>query len=59
MNEKLKRYFIELSARRRQDEIQFAALREQNQRFIEDVDGQKVYSTELVNCLPKWQNSNK
>ena len=60
MNEKLKRYFIELSARRRQDEIQFAALREQNQRFIEDVDGQKIYSTELVNRLPngKIQRNN-
>lgn len=60
MNEKLKRYFIELSARRRQDEIQFAALREQNQRFIEDVEGQKIYSTELVNCLPngKIQTNN-
>ena len=60
MNEKLKRYCIELSARRRQDEIQFAALREQNQRFIEDVDGQKIYSTELVNCLPngKIQTNN-
>ena len=60
MNEKLKRYFIELSARRRQDEIQFAALREQNQRFIEDVDAQKIYSTELVNCLPngKIQTNN-
>ena len=60
MNEKLKRYFIELSARRRQDEIQSAALREQNQRFIEDVDGQKIYSTELVNCLPngKIQTNN-
>lgn len=60
MNEKLKRYFIELSARRRQDEIQFAALRKQNQRFIEDVDGQKIYSTELVNCLPngKIQTNN-
>ena len=60
MNEKLKRYFIELSARRRQDEIQFAALSEQNQRFIEDVDGQKIYSTELVNCLPngKIQTNN-
>ena len=60
MNEKLKRYFIELSARRRQDEIKFAALREQNQRFIEDVDGQKIYSTELVNCLPngKIQTNN-
>lgn len=60
MNEKLKAYFIELAARRRNDEIQFAALREQNQRFIEDVDGQKISSTELVNCLPngKIQTNN-
>ena len=31
-----------------------------NQRFIEDVDGQKIYSTELVNCLPngKIQTNN-
>lgn len=60
MNNKLKNYFYELSARRRQDETQFAALREQNQRFIEDVNGQKISSTELVNCLPngKIQTSN-
>ena len=60
MNEKLKAYFIELAARRRQDEIQFSALREQNQRLIEDVDGQKISSTELVNCLPngKIQTNN-
>ena len=60
MNNKLKNYFYELSARRRQDETQFAALREQNQRFIEDVNGQKISSTELVNCLPngKIQTNN-
>lgn len=51
MNNKLKKYFKNLAARRRKDEIQFSALREQNQRFIEDVDGQKISSTELVNCL--------
>lgn len=60
MSGKLKQYFIELAERRRNDEIQFAALREQNQRFIEDVDGQKISSTELVNCLPngKIQTNN-
>ena len=26
--------------------------REQKQRFIEDLDGSKISSTELVNCLP-------
>ena len=32
--------------------MRFAALREQNRRVIEDVDGSKIYSTDLVNCLP-------
>lgn len=60
MNKTLKEYFIKLAERRRNDKIQFAALREQNQRFIEDVDGQKISSTELVNCLPngKIQTNN-
>lgn len=60
MNKTLKEYFIKLAERRRNDEIQFAALREQNQRFIEDVDGRKISSTELVNCLPngKIQTNN-
>lgn len=60
MSGKLKQYFIELAERRRNDEVQFAALREQNQRFIEDMDGRKISSTELVNCLPngKIQTNN-
>lgn len=60
MNKTLKEYFIKLAERRRNNEIHFAALREQNQRFIEDVDGQKISSTELVNCLPngKIQTNN-
>lgn len=33
-------------------EHQFAALREQKQRYIDDIDGKKISSTELVNCLP-------
>lgn len=51
MNDKLKVYFQELAQRRAQDEIQYAALRRQNQRFIEDMDGKQLSSTELVNCL--------
>lgn len=60
MNKTLKEYFIKLAERRRNDEIQFAALREQNQRLLEDVDGQKISSTKLVNCLPngKIQTNN-
>ena len=52
MNDSLKEYFKELSERRQNDIKEFAALREQNQRFIEDIDGKKISSTELVNCLP-------
>ena len=51
MNNKLKVYFQELAQRRAQDEVQYAALRRQNQRFIEDMDGKEISSTELVNCL--------
>ena len=48
----LKSYFVELAERRNQDELRFSALREQKRRLIEDMDGSKIYSTELVNCLP-------
>ena len=51
MNNKLKVYCQELAQRRAQDEVQYAALRRQNQRFIEDMDGKQISSTELVNCL--------
>lgn len=52
MNATLKAHFEKLKRRRERDEKEFAALREQNQRFIEDLDGKKISSTELVNCLP-------
>ena len=52
MCDKLKAYFQELARRRSEDEIQFAALRSQNQRLIEDLGGKQIFSTELVNCLP-------
>lgn len=47
----LKEHFTRLAAQRQEDEAEFAALREQNQRMIEDIDGKKISSTELVNCL--------
>ena len=53
--EKLKVYLQELARRRSEDAVQFAALREQKQRFIDDLDGSKISSTELVNCLPNGQ----
>lgn len=52
MNEKLKVYFQNLAQQREQDAKQFKALRQQNRRFIEDLDGKKIPSTDLVNCLP-------
>ena len=47
----LKEHFKILAEKRKSDEQEFAALREQNQRMIEDIDGKKISSTELVNCL--------
>ncbi|MEI3311661.1 MAG: site-specific integrase [Evtepia gabavorous] len=52
MCDKLKVYFQELARRREYDQFHLADLREQNQRIIEDLDGSKIPSTELVNCLP-------
>ena len=48
----LKDYFIELAQKRAEDGVRFADLQEQKRRLIEDLDGSKIYSTELVNCLP-------
>ncbi len=48
----LKNYLQKLNQQWKEDEVQFAALWEQNRRQIEDMDGKKILSTELVNCLP-------
>lgn len=48
----MKAYLYNLSQRRQEDAVKFAAVREQKQRFIDDLDGKKISSTELVNCLP-------
>lgn len=52
MSHALKVHLQEKARQRAEDEVRFAALREQNRRLIEDIDGSKFYSTELVNCLP-------
>ncbi|MBQ1632956.1 MAG: tyrosine-type recombinase/integrase [Clostridia bacterium] len=52
LSDKLKVYFQELASRRAADAIKYKAVREQKQRFIDDLDGSKISSTELVNCLP-------
>ena len=45
------RYIQQKAEQRSIDEMQLAAAREQNRRQIEDIDGRKIYSTDLVNCL--------
>ena len=52
MCETLKQHLLEKKRQRDEDEVCYAALRQQNHRMIEDMDGQKIYSTDLVNCLP-------
>lgn len=51
LSDKLKVYFQELAGRRAADAIRLKAVREQKQRFIEDLDGKRIPCTELVNCL--------
>ena len=51
MSEKLKNYFVELARQRVADAEQLKGQREQNQTFIEDLNGEKVSSLELVNSL--------
>ena len=42
----------EKAQQRAADAVALAKVREQKQRFIDDLDGKKISSTELVNCLP-------
>ena len=52
MSYALKVYLQEKAKQRAIDEVQFAALREQNRRIIEDIDRTKIFTTDLVNCVP-------
>lgn len=52
LNDYLKAYFWGLAEKRKEYERTNAKLRQQNRRLLEDIDGSKFYSTELVNCLP-------
>ena len=52
MCDSLKSHLQKLAAERERNAAEFAAVREQKQRFIDDLDGKKISSTELVNCLP-------
>ena len=48
----LQEHLKEKLRQREADEARFADLREQKKRFIDDLDGKKTASTDLVNCLP-------
>lgn len=52
MNKQLKAHLKKQWKQSQKDAITFAAVREQKQRFINDLDGSRISSTELVNCLP-------
>lgn len=52
MNDKLKVYFQNLSQDRAEAVKNMAEVREQNQTFITDLDGNMLSSLELVNSLP-------
>ena len=52
MCDTLKNYFIALSQKREKDAEQYAELRVQKRRIIQDLDGSNIYSTDMVNCLP-------
>lgn len=52
MCSKLKEYFKKLKRQQEQDKSKLALQRQQNQTFIQDLDGKKISSLELVNSLP-------
>ena len=52
LNERMKQHLTALWERRKEDEVVLHYQRQQNQIMIEDVDGTKVSSLELVNTLP-------
>ena len=52
MCDTLKNYFIALSQKREKDAEQYAELRVQKRRIIQDLDGSNIYPTDMVNCLP-------
>lgn len=51
MNEPLKVHFQELYLKTIEAERDMKELRKQRQRMIDDIDGKKIPSTDLVNCL--------
>lgn len=52
LSDTLKAHLQAKFQQRAEDEKRFAALRQQNRRLLEDIDGSQFYATDLVNCLP-------
>lgn len=52
MNSKLKDYFKKLKRQQESDKKELALQRQQNQTFIQDLNGDMISSLELVNSLP-------
>lgn len=53
LNDFMKEYFQKIADQKKEDEVCFAVHRQQNRKMIEDMDGNMIYSTDLVNCLPE------
>lgn len=53
LNDFMKAYFQKIADQKKEDEVRFAVQRQQNRKMIEDMDGNMIYSTDLVNCLPE------
>ncbi len=52
LNDFMKRYLNNLHEKMLKDSKTLMAVRQQNRRLIEDLNGEYIYSTELVNCFP-------
>lgn len=55
MCDKLKTYLWIKFQQREVDQKRYAKIIEQKKRLITDLDGEMIYSTEMVNCKPKGQ----
>ena len=50
--QKMWNHLKEKAEQRERDALRYKDVRQQKQRFIDDLDGGQISSTELVNCLP-------
>lgn len=52
LNDFMKSYFRKVADQKKEDEVRLAIQRQQHRKMLEDMDGNMIYSTDLVNCLP-------